>query len=195
MADCIQFRYQKCWSAQDALLSTPLFVFLLWNSPGGLINILAICSLIHHPCCRQGLTRDPVCVPSTLGKMQMQQLNLQYGLHTADEGWFVCMCVAARPGVYSPPKRKCSDCTPWKTIHGESRGAWLFNFFPHECSLSTLCLCRPELFILHEGGEKNAKGYKDNQNGESLAWDTQTRPHTFTSKASPPTHAHAGMFT
>lgn len=82
---------------------------------------------------------------------------------------------------------------------GEIECAWLYNFFfPWMFSPSTLCLCRPELFILHKE-KRNAKGYKDNQNGESFAWDTQTTPtHTSTSTSRGITsypRTRAGMFT
>lgn len=90
--------------------------------------------------------------------------------------------------------RKCSHCTlslPKRQYMEEVQAHDSFIFF-RECSFSTLFVWRPELFILHK--ERNAKGYKDNQNGESSAWDTQTHPHTFTCQTLPPTHTHAAQF-
>lgn len=186
-----------CWSVQDTLLSSLLLLFfLLWNSPGRHIDILARCNLLSL-LQRWANKRSCLCA-----KHFGQNANTaaQSPVWAAHSWWgLICVCVCVRALQYDWGLRTTTEeiqplysVPPWKTIHGESRGSWLFHFF-HECSLSTHCLWRPELFILHK--ERNAKGYKDNPNGESSAWDTQTHPHTFTCQASPPTHTHAGMLT
>lgn len=109
----------------------------------------------------------------------------------------VCLCDAAPPGFTHHQRGNAAIVLLERqyTERWRDRGCMTLSFFfPWMFSPSTLCLCRPELFILHKE-KRNAKGYKDNQNGESLAWDTQTTPtHTHTHPlphlgASPPTHA------
>lgn len=152
----------------------------MWNSPRWHIHILAKCSRIYHPCYRQGLTRDPVCVPGTLSKMQMQQLKLKSGLHTADEGGFVCICVPPPLGL---THHKTGNSTILLERQYMEKVAWLQ--FSHECSLSTLCLCRPELSYIRKKCYTGVQGIQG-----QLKWRELSVSYTKT-----PTHIHISGIT
>lgn len=144
---------------------------MLGNISGGYINILARCRLIYHPCCRQGLTRDPVCAPSTLG----QNANAVSSISTkgcTQLGTAECACV-------------CVSCSTTGLHHQRGNAAIVLlerqyarrwrdrahdcNFFLHECSPPPLSASVGLNYLSYIRRKKNAKGYKDNENGESLA--------------------------
>lgn len=152
--------------------------------------------VIYYPCYREGLTEILFVCQALWGKCKCKQLNFLGCTQLCVEGG-LCVCVGDLRertlqyvwGFYAPLQRRCSPprfIPLLKTIHGGSRGSWLFHlFFPWMFSafggLNYLSYIRKELL---------SDTRKKSKWRELSIVHTQTHPRTLTCSASTHTHTH-----